>query len=266
MKINAFTRKSHRWNEDRFIVGDNFWIVIDGATPLIKTKGVNLARLMVSYIKKNINKYDGRIKERLIKLSKDMYNEFILDNYDQAYLPSASIAYVELIDGFYHVGILGDCEVTFRLKNNQVLRCFTTELARLDEISLKELVKASHDNNISVLKARKYIEDTLIKHRRLINQENGYQAYTISSNLPFKEYTYQIAENQVDEIYLYSDGFSMAFQHLKIYSDHQEMFNHTLDIQLEVKKIVNKAFFDKNCNKYPRFKKIDDITVIQIIK
>ena len=56
MKINAFTRKSHRWNEDRFIYGDNYWIVIDGATPLIKTKEVNLARLMVAYIKKNINK------------------------------------------------------------------------------------------------------------------------------------------------------------------------------------------------------------------
>ena len=266
MKINAFTRKSHRWNEDRFICGDNYWIVIDGATPLIKTKEVNLARLMVAYIKKNINKYNGRIKERLIKLSKDMYNEFTLDNYDQAYLPSASIAYVELIDGFYHVGILGDCEVTFRLKDNKVVRCFTTELAKLDEISLKELINAAHDNKISVLKARKYIEETLIKHRRLINQENGYQAYTLSLNLPFKEYTFQIDEKEVDEIYLYSDGFSMAFQHLKIYNEHQEMFNHSLDIKKEVQKIVNTAFFDRDCNRFPRFKKIDDITVIQIIK
>ena len=73
MKINAFTRKSHRWNEDRFIYGDNYWIVIDGATPLIKTKEVNLARLMVAYIKKNINKYNGRIKADYKNLENTKY-------------------------------------------------------------------------------------------------------------------------------------------------------------------------------------------------
>ena len=39
MKIDALTRKSHFWNEDRFILGNNYYLVIDGATPLIKNKG-----------------------------------------------------------------------------------------------------------------------------------------------------------------------------------------------------------------------------------
>ena len=266
MKINAFTRKSHTWNEDRFILGDNFWIVIDGATPLIKTKGENLARYMVSYVKKYINKYDGRIKDRLIKLSFDMYQELKLNNQDLAYLPSASISYIELINGKYYVGILGDCEVTFKLKNNEIIRCYTTELSKLDQISLNELIKVAKEKNISVKKARQYIENTLIKHRRLINQEGGYQAYTLSSNLTFNEYTYEIEQSQVSEIYLYSDGFSMAFQQLKIYESHKELFKNTLDIKSEVQNIVTAAFLDKECNNYPRFKKIDDITIIQILQ
>jgi hypothetical protein len=41
MKIYAKTRKSHFWNEDRFVIGDNFLMVIDGASPLIKNKKFN---------------------------------------------------------------------------------------------------------------------------------------------------------------------------------------------------------------------------------
>lgn len=265
MILKALTRKSHAWNEDRFICGDNYWIVIDGATPLIKAKGKNLARYMVSYVKKHIGKYDGRIKDRLIKLSKDMYDELNLSINDPAYLPSASVSYVELIDDVFHVGILGDCEVTFRLVNREIIRCHTTELSKLDEISLNELIKVSKEKNISIREGRKYIEETLKKHRRLINKEDGYQAYTLSNNLTFNEYTFSIEKDKVSEMYLYSDGFSMAFQQLKIYQNHEEMFQTTLDIDFEVQNIVNRAFLDSNCNMYPRFKKIDDITIIQYI-
>ena len=154
----------------------------------------------------------------------------------------------------------------FKLKNNEIIRCYTTELSKLDQISLNELIKVAKEKNISVKKARQYIENTLIKHRRLITQEGGYQAYTLSSNLTFNEYTYEIEQSQVSEIYLYSDGFSMAFQQLKIYESHKELFKNTLDIKSEVQNIVTAAFLDKECNNYPRFKKIDDITIIQILQ
>ena len=55
MNVIAKTRKSHSWNEDRYIIGDSFYIVIDGATPLIKKEKMNLACWMVSYVKKYIN-------------------------------------------------------------------------------------------------------------------------------------------------------------------------------------------------------------------
>ncbi|MBR2891402.1 MAG: hypothetical protein IKC22_03375 [Bacilli bacterium] len=265
MKIQALTRKSHFWNEDRFIVGNNYWIVIDGATPLIKKNNENLARYMVDYIKKNIDKYKGRIKDRLIKLSSDLYDELKLVSNDAAYKPSASLAYVELIDEVFYVGVLGDCEVTIKTNNNEIIRCFKDDLSKLDAISLTRLQEEASKRNINVKDARKYIIDTLIKHRRLINQSGGYQAYTISDNLEFREYSFSIESKKVKEIYLYSDGFSASFQQLKIYDKHEDLFKHTLDIKLEVEKIVKTAFSDGNCNKYPRFKKIDDITIIQII-
>ena len=42
------------------------------------------------------------------------------------------------------------------------------------------------------------------------------------------------------------------------------MFSKTLDLEDEINKIKNQAFLDKYCDKYPRLKKIDDITVIKI--
>ena len=53
MVITPKTRKSHYWNEDRFIIGENYIIVIDGATPLLKQNDFNEACWMVNYIKKN---------------------------------------------------------------------------------------------------------------------------------------------------------------------------------------------------------------------
>ena len=46
MKITTRTRKSHYWNEDRFVLGTNYFMVIDGATPLIKTNDFNEANSM----------------------------------------------------------------------------------------------------------------------------------------------------------------------------------------------------------------------------
>ena len=42
------------------------------------------------------------------------------------------------------------------------------------------------------------------------------------------------------------------------------MFKNNLDLDEEIKKIVAKSFSDPYCDKYPRLKKIDDITVIKV--
>ena len=264
MKIVYKTRKSHSWNEDRYVIGDSFYMVIDGATPLIKNEKMNLACWMVTYLKKHINRYNLPIKERLEKLAKDAYFDLGIDTDDVSYLPSASISYLEQDDEYFYASSLGDCEVTFRLKSGEIVRCHSDELTHLDNISIKELIDASVSNNIHVLEARPYITERLIKHRKLINQPNGYSAYTISPNLELKPKTLKLKKSEVSEVYLYSDGFSQAFEYLHIYNSHEEMFNKSLDIDEEIKKIEKESFSDPYCDKHPRFKKIDDITVIKI--
>ena len=264
MKITSKTRKSHYWNEDRYIISKDFLMVIDGATPLIKSNQFNEACWMVSYIKKNINKYSGEIADRLYQISKDAYSDLPVKIKEENYLPSASLSYIEWDDEYYYAYTLGDCEVTFITKDNKVIRCYTEELSILDNIAIKEMQKYAIEKNIHLVQARPFVNDILIKHRKLINRPNGYSGFALMEEPIINLNTLKVKKEDVKEIYIYSDGFSQSFEHLNIYPSHRQMFNKSLDLDEEIKKIVDVAFSDQYCDKHPRLKKIDDITVIKV--
>lgn len=262
MKITKKTRKSHVWNEDRFVVGKNFLMVIDGATPLIKEGTFNSACWLVNFLKKNLTNFNGNVLEKLEELSKIGLEEIPLKEKSSDYLPSASMSFIEFNKNKALVYLLGDCEVVLRYKDGQVVRYYNDSLNHLDTISLNELKQHALEKQLPIAKCRPYIVDTLIKHRRLINKEGGYHAYTLGLNKVEAD-VFQLNLDNVLEIYLYSDGFSQSFQHLNIYNSVEELFNHSIDLDEEIEKIVLRAFGDKDCNKYPRFKVIDDITIIK---
>lgn len=265
MKILARTRKSHFWNEDRFVYGKNYVMVIDGATPLLKSNNFNEACWMVNYLKKNLDKCEGSIKERLIILSKEACEIMPVKIKEEDYLPSASISWVEWDDKYFYASVLGDCEVTFITCDGEVIRFYGDELGHFDNLAIDEMIKISKEKNIHVSCAKTYIADTLIKHRKMVNKSNGYSAFTLSDKPIINEKTLKLEKNKIKEIYLYSDGFAQSFEHLKIYNSHQEMFSKSLDLDVEISKIVKTSFDDPYCDKYPRFKKIDDITVMKIV-
>lgn len=64
---------------------------------------------------------------------------------------------------------------------------------------------------------------------------------------------------------MYSDRFAQSFEHLKLYDCHQKMFSESLDLDKEIAKLVDASFGDPYCDKYPRLKKIDDITIIKVV-
>ena len=172
---------------------------------------------------------------------------------------------LEINNDNYHVGIIGDCEVTLKYNDGKIVRCFDDTLHKLDNIALFKMKEIATNKNISVKEARKEIQDLLIKNRRMQNSEGGYNAYSIMPNYNLKELTFDFDKKNINEIYLYSDGFADAFAHLGIYESHKKMFEKTLNIENEINLIKEVSYNDKYCNKYLRFKVIDDITVIQII-
>lgn len=264
MKIYSKTRKSHQWNEDRFINGPNFSIVLDGATPLKSGGQLNEARWLVNYIKKNILYYDGDVKSKLISVCKDAYRDFPSVIKEDDYLPSASACWAEWTPKIINIGILGDCEVTAVKKDGNILRYADDKLKNLDYLALKKMAVASREHNTTFLEARKFINDTLIKHRKLANKPDGYTAIVLSQNIELCERSYTLTKDEISTLYLYSDGFSQAFENLKIYRTHSEMFKQIKSIDKEIEKIVKVSLEDPDCELFPRFKKIDDITATKI--
>lgn len=264
MKIIARTRKSHFWNEDRFVLGKNYVMVIDGATPLLKSNNFNEACWLVNYLKKNLHKYEGSIKNRLLMLSKDAFNVMPVKIKEEDYLPSAGASWVEWDDEYFYFSNLGDCEVVVILKNGELKRLSGDALTNLDNLVLEEMKRIALEKGLHIKEARSYVSDMLLRHRKMVNKPGGYNAFTISPKPIISENTFKLKKDEVQEIYLYSDGFASSFESLKIYNNYQEMFNKSLDLDCEIEKIVEESFGDPYCDKYPRFKKIDDITAIKI--
>lgn len=267
MKVEYKTRKCHYYNEDRIFIGKNLFMVMDGATPLVKN-GVKPteASWLVSFVKKRLpltcENVVGKLKEISISALEQLVEwKFPIDD---KYMPSCGISFVNFLGDKIEAQTLGDCEVTFRLKNGEVVRVYQDDLIKLDAIAVEKMEKIAKEKNIPMLEARKEINDILIKHRSYMNKKGGYSVFTPSKTGEFTYSNFVIDKDKVDEIYIYTDGISQSFDELKIYNSHEEMFKKSLNIEKEIKKIEKKAFLDKDCNKYPRFKTIDDIAVIKI--
>ena len=127
MKITKAIRKSHRYNEDRIIIGDNYYIVCDGATPLYKSNiKPSEASWFVSFIKKNMPKKCNNVLEQLNKISKEAYIEFnklnMNNKEDILSYPSCGMAILEIKNNIGYIYTIGDCEAVIKRKDNRLDR------------------------------------------------------------------------------------------------------------------------------------------------
>lgn len=267
MQIEKITRKSHFYNEDRFIVNKNFCMVVDGATSLKKT---NLkptdGSFFADQIKKGLSSKNINVFESLNNVSKSVFKKiYKKDDKTDEYLPSAGLAWVEFNEYQINCHTIGDCEIIIKTKDDRIIRLRKEELINLDDVAKNEMIKIAKSKNISIKESRLLIEDLLLKHRLKMNKEGGYDVFTPSKNPDFKYLNFSINNNDVKEIYVYTDGFADAYMTLGIFDSYQNMFKESLNIQEIVDEIVDKCKKDSNYNLYPRFKLIDDITIIKII-
>ena len=267
MNIEKQTRKAHYYNEDRYVIGQTYYMVMDGATPLQKN-GIlpSEASWFVIFIKNQLKPTEQNVVEKLNFIAREAYCEFnrLTHTVNPDYYPSAGLAWVEIKDRKIICHTIGDCEILLKYKDGTLKRLLLKDLPELDQQALKEMKEIAKEKNISVLDAKKYITDTLIRNRKKMNQKGGYAIYTLSPD-PYYDYlTFEEDQDLLEEIYLYTDGIALAFEELKIYTSWQEMFKKSLNLAQEFKDIVAKAKQDPLCNLYPRFKVLDDMTMIKI--
>ncbi len=273
MKVEKISRKSHYYNEDRFVVSNNFCMVLDGATALQKSNFFKPteASWFVSFIKSSLQRKTDNVLNKLSEISKQAhlnFNEILFQNdvgiNELSYYPSAGLSFAEIHGDKVEICTIGDCEAVVKLKSGKTFRIMQPQLSELDEQALKTMIELKQTRHLKMKDAVKACADVLLENRKLMNTPSGYSVYTLSQTGEFNYLRERFNIEEIDEIYLYTDGVSQAFNELKIYPSWKEMFEKSVDIREEVEKIVKKAFSDKECEKYPRFKIIDDVTMLKI--
>lgn len=261
MNVSYLSIKSHTYNEDRFAVSDRVFVVIDGATTLEKRsnprKRTN-ASLLVSRLKKEILRHKGDFDTDYFRaLSKKIFEEGSIG------AASAGLAGVAIQGENLRLFSLGDCEVICKLRSGEIFRFKRNDLDKLDGYALAEMVRISKEKGISVKESRAYITDILIRNREKKNKVGGYDVFEPLNDPTFRLYVKDIPIKDVESFYICSDGFAQCFTTLKIFSSCFELFETNLNIRQISEKIREVSFADPEYNAFPRFKIVDDITVIK---
>lgn len=259
-KISYLSRKAHYYNEDRFFIYDNVIGVIDGATGLDENDiKPSSASILAGEIKKAFKTLKDQSPTTFLNnLSSELSKKKSLTN------ASAGISFIRFNDKFLEGYTIGDTTILVVLNNQEIITITQTELSSFDNNALESLQDISKKLNISIMHARPYINDTLKKNRSLKNQPNGYSVFEPLNNPNFTISHQSFLIDEVSKVYIFTDGFEDAYKKLSIIK--KEDFNESLDIFNIVKKEVIAFKNDPQLNKYPRFKKIDDITVIKLEK
>ena len=255
------TLKSHFFNEDRFVVSKCVYGVIDGATELsvdYSVKRKTSASVLSAFLKKELEKFrGGDISEYLQRLSRVCYED--------GFAPASCGVALAVVDGncvtFY---CLGDCEIVFKTTDGGIHRLKQEKITELDESAICVLKNIAKDKGISIKQARPLINDILIKNRNMKNTPNGYDVFEPMEKPMFTPLIYSVDRNLLDRAFIFTDGFSVSFSQLGLLNSYRNLFDEGVDVLDVCKSIKNVLKADYDFNKFPRFKLVDDITVVEL--
>ncbi len=243
--------------------------VIDGATALIPgpielpafNKAFEEAVLSIT------GGIDMSVRELLEETIKSLQVRFgnELQNFTREQLPSASIALVKLSRGnALECAVLGDCEVLvktsseFRVVQNR-------EVAGFERPVLDQL-REFYQSGATVEEALSGIRAQLIKNRELINLDDGYGILNLQLEGLSHAVVEELPADSDTELILLSDGALTSVETYGLYPDRADFYSAICDngVRAILRDISEKAVENRSMVNYPRFKVMDDATILRL--
>jgi len=227
--------KKEGFNEDKFIVKENCWIVIDGATGLYESKylpndTIYFVEKLKSFLEKNLN--FNTTKEKLIELL------FLFLNKNRINASASLIAAIKNNNTIDFIRF-GDCEA-FTIEEKVFGK---NKIEDFDKIAIDVIKKIMKENKeFSYSEARNKIKDLLIKNRE--------ETKKISFSSENKNHIFDTKTTKIQDFVLASDGF---------YSYHKssDFFTKPLNKILEEVRVLEVSNIEK-------LKNSDDATAIKV--
>lgn len=271
MENVSFSKAGSDWCEDRCFVCDDFGYVLDGATSMFAgsvgdkhSSAEWWSSKWDKYLKTALKDKDKAITQILRngikKFSKEILN--FLDEDKQKDFPNTTIALFRKQKGYFEFYVLGDSPLYVETASGNVIEFEDTQNVICDSIKM-EIVK-SKLNGKDFVNARYDFKDLFLKFRHELNHFGG--AYALSGDEESVNHgIYRVIPSEiVKKIVAVSDGFSAYYDIFKLENkeDFVKKTNTTCDVQSKYDKMFLVQEDDANCNKFPRFKKRDDASII----
>jgi hypothetical protein len=270
-KIYSFSEKgTAQFNEDIIGTFQNVAWVIDGATPIFNKNYISDKNDVV-WIVSEINNWipnfirDNRTLEEILLKTVNKVYEIALGMNGKlaevpAYeLPTFTIIMTRMIHNQLEYYVLGDCGMLINTKGK--IQYITDNRIEKFSINNQESIRQIQSSNALDKDAR--ILSRLQETRKLLNKKEGYWVGSLDAKGIVHGITGIIEIKQDARFLCFSDGYARLFElyHLTDVS----YFSFELDsIKDTIRQVRETEESDRECLKYPRAKKSDDLSVILI--
>ncbi len=274
LSVNGYiSGKGEVSNEDSVYSSDNFLVVVDGATGLngihLTDKDTDAAWLsqrlcgLLSEWLPDTGSTVPEILKRAAAQIKSELDEMGYDRYDNSY-PSAGAAIARLNKDTLECFSLGDVPVIVTQKDNSLRFICDGALSARDDKVIEEMKQIHERTGCTVAQARRQVNDILLKNRLEMNQEGAYYCFEpTGAGIDFITHE-DIPIEDIANIALMSDGFYAAVSCFKIISNKEELMRQLADGKANdiLNSLKSLAYADNDLNRFPRFKIMDDASVI----
>lgn len=200
-----------KWGEDRIFYSENFAGVIDGSTPIdtVKFKDYHsqaewLADKLAINLTKNILDSIPNICKSIINTLKNDNDLIELEEYNQ---PCAVLSAIQVDGSSLICYTIGDCEIAIKFYNGEIKKITDTRIRKYSE-KTKNIKKEaiSKKNDIHSM-----IKKQLILNKKNMNIEEGYWTVAFKGDFEKKFKVTKFNLSEIQNILIYSDGFSRLF-------------------------------------------------------
>lgn len=276
IKYDSICRAGKIVNEDILYTSESMGWVLDAATGLAgknltsgETDGAWFVKQWDEYLKKNIENLDKSIKEIVydgIDVIKEcFYKEANITEIESILRPSASLVLFRINNEMLEYFLLGDCTLLIQSKDGSTIRVKDTRLEAFDGKAAKCMNEARIKDSLTFEEAREFINPMLIEHRLLKNKPEGYWTLEFEKESANNGIEGSMNIGEISAILMLSDGYAAIYD---VYKECNELdlidvinkdgletvYNRIREIEEE----------DKDCSKFPRFKKGDDASAVLI--
>lgn len=261
-------------NEDKITILNGAAWVLDGATGITgkritekETDALWYVEFINNYLEENI-KSSRTLKEIMkcaVKEAKKSYSKFNgYKNLEEVDYPCAAIALVRFNDREIEYFVLGDCTLILKEEEKKPVEIVDKKLIDLEDYILNCMLKVANEKKISVLEAREYCNNEVIKVRKMKNSFEGYWILELNEEAIDKALYGKVSISRGLDICLTSDGFSQYYDTFNLAKGYDDFINIVKNMNID--DVYNNLYVnqekDNECNTFPRLKIRDDSSII----